>query len=73
MTEPNHFWRKIALVLLPFVIAGAVAAIGLRNDVKHLEQAVDVKADRAVVAAQYEAILRELQSLRADLAQLRGR
>lgn len=64
-TNGNGLWRKILLPLVPMFLTGLIAWGALRSDVRHIEEALATKANRETVAAQYDAILRELQSLRA--------
>ena len=72
LTRLNGF-VKITVVVLPFVIAGLVAWGTIRSDVRHVERALNAKADAAVVATQYDAILRELQRINARLDGLERR
>ncbi len=46
---------KWAALLLPIVVAGAIALVNLKGDVQALETKVDV---------QYQAILRELNTIK---------
>ena len=71
MTETNgSLWRKILIVLIPLLIAGVVAWITMRGDIRHLETSLDTKANRETVQAQFEAILRELQQINRRLDNL---
>lgn len=66
-TNGNGIWPRVLLALLVPVLAGLIAWGTIRSDVANLKAAVDSKASREVVQAQYEAILRELQDIKRRL------
>jgi hypothetical protein len=58
---------KIATAFIPLAAIAFIALVTMRADVRHLEQAVETKASRETVEAQFSAILRELQQINARL------
>lgn len=60
----NGIWGRIGLALMVPVAAGLIGYGVLKSDVAHVRATVESKASREVVDAQYQSILRELQSLR---------
>lgn len=69
---PNATWWKIVISLLPLVVAAVFAFATLREDVTGLSAQVTTKADAAVVQANQDAILRELNIIEDQLKQLQG-
>lgn len=73
----NGIWSRILAIAIPLLVAGLIGWGTLRqqvHDARDDVQALDrQKASRDVVEAQYQAILRELQSIRAELGELRRR
>lgn len=75
MAEPNgtRLWVKILGPLIPLILSGAIAYGVLKSEAEGLRRDVDLKAPREVVDAQYQALLREIQALRADISDLKRR
>lgn len=73
MPELNgtRLWFKILGPLVPIILAGAVGYGTLKADQQSLRRDVDLKAAREVVESQNREILRELDALRQDIADLR--
>lgn len=71
MSPTSHTRLRWAVTLLPLVIAAIIGWGTLRSDVNHLEAAVETKANRETVDAEYQAILRELQEIHIQLQRLR--
>lgn len=71
----NHrgvaLWTRVALFLLPLALAGLVAWGRLNARADALERALEGKANRETVEAQYNAILRELADIKAELRALK--
>ena len=63
-------WWKILAAVLP-VLAGAIVAFTrVQDSVHQIERALDTKADRGVVEANQQAILRELSQIQGKLDHL---
>jgi F0F1-type ATP synthase assembly protein I len=55
------------------IVGGLVGFGQIRQEVRATADAVRDKASREVVDAQYAAVIRELQAIRLDLAELKRR
>lgn len=74
MTAPNGsngIWGRILIALIPLCILGVLALASMRSDVRHLQGALDTKANRETVEAQNREVLRSLEALRQDIQDLR--
>lgn len=73
MSPPNGngIWLKILGPLIPLVIMGLIGYGVLTARVDGTRDELRTKANREVVDAQYQSILRELQSLRQLIEQRR--
>lgn len=70
----NGVWARILVVAIPLAIAGLIGWGTLREKVDNTARAMDGKANRETVEVQFNAIMRELQGAREDIADLkRGR
>lgn len=69
--KPGSPWLKIGLALLPIAAAGFVAWGSMRSEVDGLRKDLDGKASREAVDATNQAILRELNSITTQLADVR--
>ena len=69
---PYGGWWKIFIGILPFAVAAIFAFATLKADVGNLSAQVESKADAAVVQANQDAILRELNIIEEQLKQLEG-
>lgn len=66
-------WGRFTIGLL-VPLAGFLVGYGvLKSDVANARRELETKASREVVSAQYESIIREIQSLRAEVQQMRRR
>ena len=70
MNGPNGTWWKIAAIFIPMLFGAIIAFTQLRADVSNLKESVSVKADKDVVQANQEAILRELNSIEDQLRRI---
>lgn len=69
---PNGTWWKIVTAILP-LLGGAIFAFAtLKAEVGHLTEEMGTKANAAVVQANQEAILRELNGIEAKLDRISG-
>lgn len=76
MTSPIerlNGWAKVLLLFIPLAVAGLIAWGGLRSDMNHVEAEEASHASRETVDAQYQAILRELQTINARLQRLEAK
>lgn len=73
MTEKANGWVKFLLALLPVLVAFLVGWGALNAKVGTLSERVNVKADKAVVDVQYDAILRELRTMNQRLDRIEVR
>lgn len=73
----NGIWSRILAIAIPLLVAGLIGWGTLRQQVHDARQDVQTldqqKASRELVDAHYQAILRELQSIRAEISELRRR
>ena len=72
-TGPNSVWWKIAAIVTPLVVGGIVGLIRIDSTVAELSAQIQRKADRDVVQANQDAILRELTNIETQLNELRNR
>jgi len=73
MTERANGWLKFFLAILPFLVVFAVAGITLNERVSEIKAVQLIKADKATVDVQYEAILREVRGINERLGRLEAR
>lgn len=73
MAEPNgrSFWLKFVAALLVPLALGLIGFGALKNDVARTREEMDTKASKETVQTEYEALLREMQAMRADLADIK--
>jgi hypothetical protein len=70
---PKNGWWRWIVPWVPLLLGGYGAFRVVQSDVQHLQAQLDAKADRAVVDAQYRAILDRLADIQQDVRELRGR
>lgn len=72
-TQAKDVWSRVLLALLPVVLAGLVAYGALTARVQNTANAVETKANRETVEAQYNAILDRLNVIDRRLERIEGR
>lgn len=72
-TETHNGWAKILAAAIPLLVVGLVGWGTMAARVDNLQKSNDAKADQQLVVQQYQSILRELDALRSEVRELRGR